>query len=506
MSDHSVREALRSDASLVIVEAPAGCGKTHQGADYARELAMARDSGRLLILTHTHAACSMFAERTKGCGRHIEIRTLDSLIAGIATPYHAGLQLPSDTAAWVRQREDGYSELAVKVATLLRRHPMIAASLSHRYPIVICDEHQDSSVAQHSVVMALLGQGAQVRVFADPMQKIFRDKSFADCAPAYDWSEFTREAQAFEQLDTPHRWTSGCLELGKWTLRVRELLRAGQPIDLRSGRPPSIKVVFAENQAQRNLDYKLSRESRRSIDTFEQSHSSLLVLTHYSDTAKFCRAFFNRRIPLWEGHTRFGLERLVDSLSTAVGDRTAVAAAVVTFMGDIGKGFSPSAFGDTFQQEVSEGCAVRRRGKPGKIQELARFLVADADHRGVAKMLRRLSELKDTDSTFAGVEIDCRREFRDAICLGDFETAADGLAEIAHRRSYSRPQPPQKALSTIHKAKGLECDSVIVMPCDARTFPDKPDARCLLYVAISRAKKSLLLVVSRANPSPLLII
>ena len=506
MSDHSVREALRSDASLVVVEAPAGCGKTYQGADYARELAMARGSGRLLILTHTHAACSMFADRTKGYGRRIEIRTLDSIIAGIATPYHAGLRLPADTAAWVRRREDGYAELAVKVATLLRRHPMIAASLSHRYPIIICDEHQDSSPDQHSVVMALLGQGAQVRVFADPMQKIFREKSFVDSSPAYDWVEFTGEAQAFEQLDTPHRWASGCPELGKWTLRARELLKAGQPIDLRSGLPPSINVVFAENQAQRNLDYQLSRESRQPIDMFEQRHSSLLVLTHYSDTAKFCRAFFNRRIPLWEGHTRSGLERLVDSLSAVVDDRAALAVAVVAFMAEIGKGFSPSAFGDTFQQEVKEGCVVRRRGKPAKIQELAQFLVANADHRGVAKMLRRLSELKDTDSDFAGIEIDCRREFRDAICLGDFETAADGLAEITRRRSYSRPQPALKALSTIHKAKGLECDSVIVMPCDARTFPDKPEARCLLYVAISRAKKSLQLVVSRANPSPLLII
>ena len=37
MSDGSVRAALRSDAPLVVVEAPAGCGKTHQGADYARE-------------------------------------------------------------------------------------------------------------------------------------------------------------------------------------------------------------------------------------------------------------------------------------------------------------------------------------------------------------------------------------------------------------------------------------------------------------------------------------
>jgi ATP-dependent exoDNAse (exonuclease V) beta subunit len=41
---------------------------------------------------------------------------------------------------------------------------------------------------------------------------------------------------------------------------------------------------------------------------------------------------------------------------------------------------------------------------------------------------------------------------------------------------------------------------VILMPCDSRTFPDKNDARRLLYVALSRAKESLMIVVSRNAP------
>src|ERR1700726_1987470 len=126
MSDASVRTALRSDAQLVVIEAPAGCGKTHQGADYAREVAASRN-GRLLILTHTHAACSVFAERTKGGGSRVEIRTVDSLIGHIATAYHAGLGLPTDTTAWARQNKDGYARIALKVAGLLKRYPMIAA-------------------------------------------------------------------------------------------------------------------------------------------------------------------------------------------------------------------------------------------------------------------------------------------------------------------------------------------------------------------------------------------
>ncbi|MGH9933020.1 MAG: ATP-binding domain-containing protein, partial [Pyrinomonadaceae bacterium] len=436
----------------------------------------------------------------------IEIRTLDGLIARIASAYHAGLGLPADTASWVRQREDGYGELALKVAAILKRHPMIAASLAQRNPIVICDEHQDSSGDQHAIVMALLSQGAKVRVFADPMQKIFKDKTFVGSSPACDWAELSGKAQAFEQLDTPHRWVSGCPLLGRWTLKARDALKAGGTINLRSDLPPSVSIVFAENQAQRNLDYQLSREDRKPIDAFEKGQSSLLILTHYNDTARFLRGFFNRRITLWEGHTRSGLEKLVDALDRRQGDPVGLAAAIVTFMGDVGKGFSPSAFGNTFEREVSEGCTGHRRGKTATIQELARFLVAEADHRGVAKMLRRLSDLKATDSNFGDVEMDCHREFWDAIRLGDFDTADAGLAEITHRRSYSRPKPPAKAISSIHKAKGLECDSVIVMPCDAKTFPDKPDARCLLYVAISRGKRRLLLVVSRNSPSPLLTI
>lgn len=506
MSDDSVHAALRSDAPLVVVEAPAGCGKTTKGADYAREIAIAGGPNRLLILTHTHAACSVFADRTKGVGSRVEIRTIDSVIAHIASAYRTGLGLPADIGAWVRQRQEGYAELAVSVAALLKRYPMIVASLAQRHRVVICDEHQDSSGEQHSIVMALQGQGARLRLFGDPMQKIFKVRARVGACPPCDWDELTRQAQAFEQLDFPHRWSSGSPDLGQWTLIARSALKTGGTIDLRNGLPPSVTVVFAENQSQKNFEYQLSSQDRKQIDAFERAQTSLLILTRYNETARSFRALFNRRIPLWEGHTRPGLEKLVDALAAGQGDREALAAAIVAFMGEVGKGFSPSAFGDRFEKEVREGCTGNCRGKPATIQGLARFLVAEANHCGVAKMLRRLSELAATDGDFTDVKIDYRREFWEAIRLGDFDTADSGFAEITHRRIYSRPQPPEKAISTIHKAKGLECDSVIVMPCDAKTFPNKPEARCLLYVALSRAKSRLMLVVSRSNPSPLFTI
>ena len=177
--------------------------------------------------------------------------------------------------------------------------------------------------------------------------------------------------------------------MGAWTLRAREALKAGGKIDLRQGRPGSIEVVFAENQAQRNLDYSLSAPSRKPVDLFEKSQTSLLVLTRYNDTARSIRSFFNRRIQLWEGQTRPFLEQLADTLQRSTGDAVALASAVVDFMGRVGKGFSPSAFGNALAQEIRDGCVAQRRGKPAAIQELARFLMQEADHKGVSKMLRR---------------------------------------------------------------------------------------------------------------------
>jgi hypothetical protein len=383
---------------------------------------------------------------------------------------------------------------------------MLSAALARRYPIAICDEHQDCSGDQHALSMALLAYGSRVRIFGDPMQRIYKEKALIGASEPCSWAALAAQADAFEQLDMPHRWNDGCPELGKWTLRARETLKAGGKINLRQPLPPSVEIVFAENQARRKLDYQLSTADRRPIDAFEGAQKSLLVLTHFNNTARSLRAFFNRRIPLWEGHTRSGLETLVDAMSAGLGDPSTLARAVVVFMNDIGKGFSPTAFGNRFEKEVRERCSVRTSGKPAAIQALARRIVAEPDHCGVANALRDLAALKRSNSDFADIEMDCHAEFWEAIRLGDFADVDRGFAEITHRRTYSRPEPPDKAISTIHKAKGLQCGSATIMPCDADTFPDTFEARCLLYVALSRAKNRLLLAVSRQSQSPLLLV
>jgi hypothetical protein len=284
-------------------------------------------------------------------------------------------------------------------------------------------------------------------------------------------------------------------------LSAREALKRGDAVDLRQGRPPSVTVVHAENQAQRPLEYRPLPKDRRPIDDFVDGENSVMVLTRHNAATNSLRPFFNRRIPLWEGHTRSALEKYVDA-----GDCNAVAVAVVAFVQEAAVGFTDADFANSLRQDVAEGCRRPRRMKPAKVQTLARMIVDQPDHRGASKVLARIADLRANDDDFKSIQIDSVKEFYEGARIGEYDSAEIGFVEIGRRRAYSRSSPPIKTISTIHKSKGLECNSAVIAPCDARTLPDNQISRCLLYVAMSRPTHRLMFVLPRKDPSPLLLI
>jgi DNA helicase-2/ATP-dependent DNA helicase PcrA len=379
MSDATVAAALRSPHRLVVVEAPAGCGKTYQGAVYASEVSAAIAPGRLLILAHTHAACDVFAERTARSGARVEVRTIDSLAADIAGAYPPASGVSrfdfAATARWA-------AEVLVQV-------PFVAEALARRYPVVICDEHQDANSDQHALVMALHGAGAQVRVFGDPMQLIYAAGRGADLVvDLARWTALVKAADQFERLDTPHRWRDGHEELGRWVLGARTALQAGRPLNLRQDRPPSVRVIAADNVSRASLGFQLDAPSRRLVDPVMRRQDGLLVLSPHRKTGQAIRAAFGRSFPIWEGQTRSALDDLVGNVEGAV-NAVALGEAVIGFCQTVCTGFSNSAFADRLRAEIADGCTAKARGKPALIQGLARRLVDQPDHRGVGRLLSK---------------------------------------------------------------------------------------------------------------------
>lgn len=504
MSDVSVAAALRSGASLVVIEAPGGCGKTHQGAQYAADAAGDTES-RILILTHTHAACDVFAARTVSSRNRVEIRTLDSLIGQIASAYHGRLDLPADVSAWSRTNEDGYNRVAIKVAHLLDKKPLIANALARRYPLIICDEHQDATDAQNQIILALHKAGVHLRVFADPMQRIFGGRNAAAIAAEIKrWTDLKEQANEFEELDTPHRWADTNPALGAWVLTARATLRDGGQIDLRGALPNGLRVIRADNIARAPGQYQLTAQHRTPLTRLMRPLNSVLVVAAHNTTVSSLRAFFNRSIPIWEGHTREALDGLCKGLRIHDGNALEIGKIAVDFVSGVATGFSPTGYSRLLLEEIEEGCTKRRTKKPAILQSLGRIILEQPNHQGVGRFLATLRALTKEDEAFAAIKIDHSREYNDAIQLGRYASPDEGLVEIARRRAHSRAVIPPKAVSTIHKAKGLEFPHVVVAACDRQHFSDTKAARAKLYVALSRATESLTLLVSHTHPTPLL--
>jgi len=189
-----------------------------------------------------------------------------------------------------------------------------------------------------------------------------------------------------------------------------------------------------------------------------------MILASQNDLVTALRAFWGRAVPIWEGHTREALGVLAQTLRDGQGNAEALAHCVISFMGSVAVGFSPSSHGDRLIQEVRAGASRPTAGKAANIQAVARCLLHNPTHAGVSEALSKINTLvKEGAAGFDTVKIDHRSELRDAIRIGQFPGADEGFAEVSRMRSYSHPSPPQKVLSSIHKAKGLECDHAMLM-------------------------------------------
>jgi len=235
-----VDEKLHSAAPVVIIEAAGGCGKTTKAARYAGEAAERLSSGKVLLLSHTHAACGEFQRKCAAPGKKIDVETCDSFCLKAIGAYARPLGLPAPIESHLGRPEGGVSfgELASKAAELFRRAPTVARAVAAHYPVVVLDEHQDASTHQHETVRLLreIG-GARLRIFGDPMQAIHpaNDDGYVD------WDALWAAADDTGLLEEPHRWAEAP-ELGQWVMASRTTLKAGNPVSLR-GAPACVSAV-----------------------------------------------------------------------------------------------------------------------------------------------------------------------------------------------------------------------------------------------------------------------
>jgi DNA helicase-2/ATP-dependent DNA helicase PcrA len=222
---------------------------------------------------------------------------------------------------------------------------------------------------------------------------------------------------------------------------------------------------------------------------------SAAILAFLGEMAKSAAKAGNWRAPLNEGAQLDELEVLIQGIEAHGGNAAALAGAFLEFLAVIGVGLA-NGMSDGLRGRL--GATVNRE-RAGRNQlawlDCLEPIYASPDHRGIAVAMRMVR-----DKLPAGYSI----RFGDhvwALCAFDRTDDPRAFRSALGRIRRRRKWPPQM-VSTIHKAKGLDFDHVLLCPVDQHQYPHNVLGARLLYVALSRAKRSIRLVLASDNPSP----
>ena len=475
----AVDAKLHSDAPVVLIEAPAGCGKTWTAAKFANDTAARFPDRRVLLLSHTHAACGEFHRRCHGGASRVTVETCDSFCLKTISPYARALGLPAPLEAHLdRQGGVSFADLSAKAVELFTRAPTIARAVSSSFPHIILDEHQDASKAQHNVIRLLREIGtSRLRIFGDPMQAIH----VGDDQDYVAWDDLRAFADVNTELEEPHRWKDAPA-LGQWLKAARTTLKAGNPISFRNA--PSIVVTRHQAFCGRDKfrDYKTAV---RIIRTFLDNGAGDGALLAFRRPMTLSVAQLGAwRAPLNEGAQLDHMGPLVVAMEQHNGNAGLLAQSFLAFAADIGAGFNQNdrtATAKRLGSTINESKAGARQ-----LSWLAccEPIYGNPTHRGVAQAMRLLRENPPVGYTL--------RLSGHAWAVSSFARTDDPRGYLsAFSRVRRRWALPNQVTSTIHKAKGLAFDRVLLCPLDRHQFPDDVLGARLLYVALSRARRSI---------------
>jgi AAA domain/UvrD-like helicase C-terminal domain len=480
---------LHSEAPLAVIEAAAGCGKTWTAAKFAREMSARLERQRVLLLSHTHAACGEFHRRCEGSGLQIDIDTCDSFALKVVGPYACALGLPFPLANAIgRKGGVSFESLNTKAVELVRRSPIVARMISAQYPVIILDEHQDASIPQHELAMTLMRVGgSKLRIFGDPMQALHN----GDGDQFVDWDALWTGCGDRLEMTEPRRWPEAP-ELGKWITAARTTLRSGDALRMRNA-PPEVEVRKTEGLAGRNKfqDPQLAGNIVRGF--LDDGPGRAVIIAHLGSMVRTLAQSTNWRARMNEGAVLEHLDQLLIAQEAADATPATLALAFMTFASKIGSDF-PKPLQSSLAQRVGDTLNLQQAGsKQEPWLGALTAIYASTDHRGLATAMDHMSRYSS-----GGYRVrlpDHAAALRALSRTDDPRGHLHSLSRLRRKRAQ-----PKFSTSTVHKAKGLEFRRVLVCPADQQQYPSSKYGARLLYVAMSRATHRLTIVTDAVSP------
>jgi DNA helicase-2/ATP-dependent DNA helicase PcrA len=531
------------DRAGVMTDALAWAGTFHGiGArllrDYAEQIGIdpaftihdREDSADLINLIRHEKGFSKTKERfpTKGTclaiySRCVNAETSIEQVLGSSFPWCAGwaAELKELFAAYVesKQRQNvlDYDDLLLYWAQTMS-DPALASDIGGRFDHVLVDEYQDTNRLQSSILLALKPGGCGLTVVGDDAQSIYSFRA-ATVRNILDFpGQFSPPADVIT-LDRNYRSTQTILAAANGVIGLaRERFTKNLWTDRTSGTKPQLVTVRDEADQARCIVERVleNRESgtllkqqavlfrtsshsgpleveltRRNIPFVKFGGLKFLDAAHIKDMLALLRFVENPRdrvagfrlMHLIPGVGPTSAQRALDQMADAADPIAALAQAP-----------SPPRAGDDWKMFVATVADISRSNWPADLERARLWYEPHLDRIHEDAETRRvdLIQLEQIASGYPS-----RQRFLTELTLDPPDATSDQAGVPLLDEDYL-------ILSTIHSAKGQEWKSVFVlnvvdgcMPSDlsAGTSPEIEEERRLLYVAMTRAKDDLYLMV-----------
>jgi DNA helicase-2/ATP-dependent DNA helicase PcrA len=487
----SIQQRLAGDENVVLVEAPAGHGKTWLAVALTEQVRTQLQRGqRVLLLSHTNAAREEVRRRFGGAA-NTRVQTIDSLACDIVSVYASRLGVPHPLRPGaVHLGHPSFEKIRSLACDLLRDAPDVARGLAWRYPVIIVDEHQDSTYKQHELVWRIFRiGGVRLRLFADPLQAIF---SFA--GDLVKWSELLCVAPS-ATLSHGYRW-DGQPDLRDFLSAARSSLLAREPVDL-GDLPPCVQLHHWSGRAPGPGQRGHSPACLQLLRSLSRPVSSAYLVRNRQN-AYGLAVRLGGLIKLYEaGDVQEPLD-VLERAETAEGDAPALAQLLAETLSSWGTGIQKDLREQLARACHAEGIELGRRKRLAPLAEVCAPLFSEPSVGGFISAFRHaVTSRKELgwmpvrrDATFLMLSIPPQSE--------DPILALSAMAQ-AHR---SRTGPLQKVM-TVHKSKGREFHTVLLPYLASTCFPADEEGTRLAYVGLSRAQSQLHLLAPSQGASEL---
>ena len=425
-------------------------------------------------------------------------------------PYQADIELLGREYEKAKRSQGlmDYDDLLFGLERLLVEHPEIKDSLRRRYPFVMVDEYQDTNLVQARLVRLLAGRSGNVMAVGDDAQSIYAFRG-AVVANILEFPQIFKDAKLI-RLEKNYRSVQPILDLTNCVLSGAEHKFDKHLYAARDGgaRPRIIQTLSDQSQAAQAVSLIADMASRHPLHEIAvlfragyQSYPLEVALTraglpyrkyggvrfheaaHIKDVLCYLRLAAN-----WADMLAW---QRVLGLLKGVGGKTAAKIAQAVLAGE-GKTLDKHAkrFPD-LPGLLSELDALRRlTHAPAAALDRAMThyapLLIQAYPDDYPKRQAGLEQLAQIAVNYKDIE-----EFLADLCLDGSPTEEDDARGAV-------------VLSTVHSAKGLEWRAVILIDLVEERFPSKKamqrqedmeEERRLMYVACTRAKDELALLV-----------